>query len=234
MTDISLNITGKIDSEMVAILGAVNTLAAELAMNYVVVGATARDMVLHHGYGAKIQRVTVDVDFAIEVPDWGAFEAIKNGLSEQGFSETRNQHRLISPKNMVIDIVPFGGVEDESAKIGWPPDGDIVMNMLGFQEACESAEWVRIHENPDLDIPVVTPVGMTLLKLIAWTDRAKDKRKRDAEDMAYLLRNYEEIPAIGEALYGNVWEWSQGEVWIPTEDLGKQDHSKYTLQEKYV
>jgi len=41
-------------------------------MPYVVVGATARDLVLHYGHGAAIRRATQDVDFAIEVPDWPA------------------------------------------------------------------------------------------------------------------------------------------------------------------
>ncbi len=51
------------------------------------------------------------------------------------------------------------------------------MKVLGFQEACDNAEWVRIQENPELDVPVATPAGMSLLKIIAWTDRAGDLRR---------------------------------------------------------
>ena len=68
MTSALLNIAGKIDPGTVTIFEIVNRAIAELNMPYVVVGATARDLVLHYGHGAKIQRATQDVDVAIEVP----------------------------------------------------------------------------------------------------------------------------------------------------------------------
>ncbi|MES9856486.1 MAG: hypothetical protein ABW166_07785 [Sedimenticola sp.] len=78
-----LNIAGKIDPDTIAIFETVSQAMAELEMLYVVVGATARDLVLHYGHGAKIERATHDVDFAIEVPSWAAFEALKDKLCEQ-------------------------------------------------------------------------------------------------------------------------------------------------------
>ena len=119
-------------------------------------GATARDIVLHYGHGARIQRATRDVDFAIEVPDWIAFEALKDALCAQGFRTAKAQHRLIGPADAVVDLVPFGNIEDEKASIAWPPTGEVAMNVLGFQEACDAAEWVRIQNEPELDIPVAT------------------------------------------------------------------------------
>lgn len=165
-------------------------------------GASARDMVLHYGYGAKIQRATADVDFALQVPTWDAFATLKNALIANGFSETKTVHSLIGPNNWPIDIVPFGGVEDENANIQWPPSGDFVMNVLGFREALSNANTVRLCDAPILDIPVASPEGMAILKLIAWTDRAADLRKKDAKDIAYLLTNYENIPAVSDQLYG--------------------------------
>lgn len=197
-----LNIVGKIDAQTVAVFETVSRAVTDLHMPYVVVGATARDIVLHYGHGARIQRATRDVDFAIEVPNWAAFDELKNKLFEQGFKSTHAQHRLISTLNTVVDIVPFGGVEDEqTSTIAWPPDGEIAMTVLGFQEACEAAEWVRIQDNPVLDVPVATPAGMILLKIIAWTDRTRDMRKKDATDIAYLLSTYEKIQEVVDALY---------------------------------
>jgi len=77
------------------------------------------------------------------------------------------------------------------------------MKVLGFQEACDNAEWVRIQENPELYVPVATPAGMSLLKIIAWTDRAGDLRRKDATDLAYLLSTYEKIPRVTDILYGD-------------------------------
>ena len=201
MMSTSLNIAGTIDPQTVAIFETVSNVIADLDIPYVVIGATARDLVLHYGHGTRIQRATHDVDFAIEVPGWAALEVLKERLCDQGFKTTEAQHRLISPTDTVVDIVPFGHVEDEQASIAWPPKGEVTMSVLGFQEACDAAEWVRIQDEPELDIPVATPVGMVLLKLIAWTDRAKDLRKKDAMDIAYLLSTYEAIQEVVDALY---------------------------------
>jgi len=201
MTSTLLNISGKVDPRICEVFYSVNSVLSELKIPYIVVGATARDLVLHHGHGAKIQRATDDVDFAIEVADWNAFAIIKNTLCEKGFRETKAQHRLLSPAEMVVDIVPFGDVEDEEYSIAWPPKGETIMNVLGFKEACDNAEWLRIQEEPVLDIPVATPVGMSLLKIISWADRAIELRNKDAKDIAYLLSTYELIPDVKDTLY---------------------------------
>lgn len=201
MTSTLLNISGKIDPQTVALFEMVGRATIDLDMPYVVVGATARDIVLHYGHGADIERATHDVDFAIEVPSWAAFNALKERLCKQGFNTTKAKHRLISPMDTIVDIVPFGLVEDEQADIVWPPEGDVTMSVLGFQEACDNAELVRMRDEPGLDVPVATPVGMVLLKLIAWTDRAKDLRRKDARDIAYLLQSYEKIPEVINAVH---------------------------------
>lgn len=201
MMSILLNISGKVDPRICEVFYSVNLVLSELKIPYIVVGATTRDLVLHHGHGAKIQRATDDVDFAIEVPDWNAFSIIKNTLCEKGFRETKAQHRLLSPAEMVVDIVPFGDVEDEECSIAWPPKGETIMNVLGFKEACDNAEWLRIQEEPVLDMPVATPVGMSLLKIISWADRVIELRNKDAKDIAYLLSTYELIPEVKDTLY---------------------------------
>lgn len=197
-----LNIAGKIDQGTLSIYRAVNDAALNIGVPFVVVGATARDLVMHYGYGAPLERVTRDIDFGIQVPGWDAFYALKSALGVLGFSLARVEHRLYSPQGIPIDIVPFGGNQDENSEIRWPPKNDFVMNVLGFREACENALQVRVQEAPDLDIPVATPEGMMLLKLIAWTDRPREKRTKDATDILYLLKNYEQIPSVSEALYG--------------------------------
>lgn len=89
MISISLNISGKIDPGSVEICAAVSEVCSNLAIPYVLVGASARDMVLHHGHGARIQRATSDLDFGIQVPDWAGFKLLKAQLIEAGFRETK-------------------------------------------------------------------------------------------------------------------------------------------------
>ena len=176
------------------------------------VGASARDLVLHYGYGSRIERATADIDVGIEVPSWDAFQVLKEKLLEGGFSPTDAEHRLLSPDGTEVDIIPFGPIEDEHAEIAWPPDGDWVMNVLGFSEALENAQDVRIQEEPVVEIPVATPEGMVLLKLIAWVDRTPDMRSRDAKDLKYLLSTYENIPEVENELHQNQ-ELMEGYNW---------------------
>ncbi len=98
MTAPLLNISAKIDPALANLCAIVADCAAQLQMPYLVVGASARDMVLHHGYGAKVQRATADIDFALQVPSWDAFATLRKELLANGFSETNTAHRLIGPK----------------------------------------------------------------------------------------------------------------------------------------
>jgi len=60
MKGISINISGKLDQPVVELFQELNTTAKKLNISIIVVGATARDMVLHHGYEApKIGRAHV-------------------------------------------------------------------------------------------------------------------------------------------------------------------------------
>lgn len=198
-----LNISGRIDKDTVSLCQVVKNAADKLDIPFVLVGASARDIILHHAHGVRIDRATVDVDIGIQVPDWSAFSELKNALVRSGFSATDIQHRLISPSNLKLDIVPFGNVQNSGTNICWPPDGEKIMNVLGFQEACDNAEKVRLQEEPPVDIPVATPAGLALLKIIAWTDRQYNQRKNDAMDLYYLIDTYESIPAINERIFSN-------------------------------
>lgn len=79
-------------SDAVQVYTDVSEICDQLKIPYVVVGASARDIVLHFGHGAKIQRATTDIDFGIQVPNWDAFQLLKQELLSRDFKETRQQH----------------------------------------------------------------------------------------------------------------------------------------------
>lgn len=202
-----LNLSGKIDQQSVDLFILVNRIIVTLDLPYLVVGATARDIVYHHSFGAPVKRATTDTDFGIQVRSWEEFESLSQKLVSEGFKTTDSAQRFICPNNTKLDIVPFGPIEDEMAKIQWPPNGDIEMNVLGFKEALEHAFQVEIVTDPTLLIPVASPQGLALLKLIAWSDRDRNMRVRDALDIAYLLDHYEANNSVVERLYeGSVIE----------------------------
>jgi predicted nucleotidyltransferase len=201
MTISLINISGKLDQPTIELYRTVDEAAKAVGSTYLVVGASARDLLLHHGYGMVVIRATGDTDFGVQVTSWEQFDGIRNWLVSNGYQKTRMQHRLVSPAGLKIDIVPFGGIEREDSTISWPPEGAAVMNVLGFEDALNSAIEVCISEYPELRITIASAAGLALLKTIAWTDRSPDMRAKDAKDLLYLARTFEKLPFVD--VYGD-------------------------------
>ena len=177
-----------------------------LGIDFLVVGATARDSVFAYGYGCPVERGTTDVDFGIHVASWDEFNALKDRLLAAGYkADAHKIHKLsrVDAEGLPweIDIVPFGEIAGQDNMIRWPPGQDVVMSVFGFSEAFQHALDVQISEDPDIVIPVASPAGMCLLKLVSWLDRDVGLRVRDAIDFEYLIRSYTKIPEIRDAVY---------------------------------
>ena len=105
------------------------------------VGATARDLLLFHAHGGpQPSRRTRDIDFAITVDSWEAFEAVRNALlAQDNFNPSKVQHRRLYSSLTVpeveVDIIPFGGIASPQETITWPPEFDTAMNVASFEEA---------------------------------------------------------------------------------------------------
>ncbi|MDE1179349.1 nucleotidyl transferase AbiEii/AbiGii toxin family protein [Paraburkholderia sp.] len=177
-----------------ALLGRVCDTTRELGAACVVAGATARDILLWHVYGQRPDRATRDVDVAVCAVSWDAHEAFIAALEGTGlFARDRNaQQRLMfrdpeTGRPVPLDLVPFGQIEQPEGSIGWPPAGETVMRVLGFQEAFDTA--VDVEVDAGLVVPVVTLPALAVLKLLAWQDRRAQSNK-DASDLLLLLRHY--------------------------------------------
>lgn len=209
MKTTSVNITGKLPQGLeglVELYADIRGHTKELGVDFLVVGATARDMILVYGYDATEERSTTDVDFGIHVASWDEFSALRDRLLEAGYKpDAHRLHRLSYEDKeglpWEIDIVPFGKIADNGNVIRWPPGQDVVMSVLGFSEAFEHTLDVQISEDPDIVIPVASPAGLCLLKLVSWSDGEVGLRARDAADFEYVIRSYTKIPEIYNALY---------------------------------
>lgn len=51
------------------------------------------------------------------------------------FKTTKEYQRLIFQERLIIDLIPFGPIADNMGKIKWTPDEQIVMHIVGFEEA---------------------------------------------------------------------------------------------------
>lgn len=188
-----LDLSGKIDALTVEIFDAIAKITTANDIRFFLVGATARDLILHYGYGVPVERATEDIDLGVQVSDWTEFGRLKEELLEiRGFESTKETQRLLYQNHTPVDIVPFGDIQEQGNEISWPPDQSIRMSVLGFEDAYRSAQWVRLRSDPGLDVLVATPAGLATLKLIAWSDNPTERRK-DALDLAFLLRVYMDI-----------------------------------------
>ncbi len=170
------------------LLNAVASAASKLEIRWLIAGAMGRVLLLEEVYKLPPGRATQDVDFGVMVESWDHYQALIRRICEDGrfYQDTKLTLRLNSEYGS-IDLVPFGGVESDGNLLRWPPDGDFVMNVAGFREACDDA--VPVLVNDTLVVHVVSPVGLLLLKLVAWEDRHTTQPGKDAADIAYVLHH---------------------------------------------
>jgi predicted nucleotidyltransferase len=189
MTAFSLNLANKQEliplAELVADLRAV---ARDVTI--LLVGAVARDLLFFYSHGIRAGRATEDVDLAVAVADWNDFERLHESLLASGsFSpDPKVAHKLLYRRRMEVDFIPFGGVELPNGTIAWPPEGDTVMRVLGFQEAQASSISVLLPLGQQ--VAVVSLPMLAVLKVLAWSERRTREREKDASDIMLILEKY--------------------------------------------
>jgi predicted nucleotidyltransferase len=185
-----------VDPIAVSVMRAVDAVAKDLHLSYFLVGAMARDVLLGHVFGLNPGRATRDMDVAFALQDWEQFQQIRDRLiADGGFVVVRDvAHRLLfSPdgdtQSYIVDLIPFGGVEQPTHTIAWPPDMHTIMHVTGFSEALQTAPLVQVATG--FTVHVASLPGLALLKLFAWQDRGLED-SRDAIDLVTLCRHYAE------------------------------------------
>jgi predicted nucleotidyltransferase len=188
MTDICLDLSNKVPAGHVSIIRRVVQTAASLNLTTIfIVGAQARDLILQHTYDIPVLRATDDYDFGIVVENWDEFIKLRDLLvAQENFQRhPTKQQRLLHAEGAIVDLVPFGQLEESAGVIAWPPDFSVVMSTVGFREAYENSIEIRLA--PDLIVRVASLAGLALLKIIAWSDR---RFERDAQDLGLIMRHY--------------------------------------------
>jgi predicted nucleotidyltransferase len=185
MTNISLNLSGKIPDDLVKNIRLVVETIEGLQIPYFLIGAMAQRLILQIGYNIRT-RETEDIDFGIAVNSWEDYDKLKLALiaTNQFMIDRQPQRLLGKDRKTWIDIVPFGRIELPKGQISWQST-ETVMTTYGFTEAFNSALNVKIAD--DLTIKVVSLSGFVLLKFMAWSDR---KNHKDLQDIFLLMREY--------------------------------------------
>ena len=187
--------TVEVDESMLEVLASFSAAAEGVKATWLIIGATARIILLEQIYGWPQGIGTQDIDFAVQVGDWDHYQHLceyitKNDVFE---AERKPTKRFRTKENMVFDLVPYGGVENEVNQVFWPPDNDDVMTVRGFESAAKDA--VPVIVNQELMVQVVSPRGLCALKFFAWEERHQQHPGRDAKDIAYLYKHIESLYA---------------------------------------
>lgn len=176
-------------------LSLVREACAEAAVEFFVVGAAARDLLLEHVHGVQPFRSTGDVDIAVAVEGWAGYDRLIGTLVDgHGFHRTRVEHR-VTRGALVVDVVPFGDIANDRREVEWPTT-DRTMSVLGYPEAFDAAVGIQIGDAPP--VRVASLPGVVLLKLVAWGE-APHRRRNDPIDICMIMMDYGEV--AGNALF---------------------------------
>jgi len=142
----------QIDDDFYDLLSLFSKIAALEAVPWLMVGATARVLLLEKIYGWPKGIATEDTDLAVQVKSWEHYESLCNRLSEQE-SLKPLQHptkRFTTTGNLIFDLLPYGGVETGIKQVFWPPHNEQLMTVRGFERAHDDAIQVTINNKLDI------------------------------------------------------------------------------------
>ncbi len=185
-----LDISKKIDKLNLKILKIVKEIADNLNIEFFLVGATVRDMILNYIHGITIYRKTNDIDFAIRIKDWKEYKLLTNDIETKGFKKDERIMHRYRYNRMIIDFIPFGDISNNNETITWPDKDKREMSILGFEDVYKHTEELLIDIEPEIIIKTASVEGLVLLKIFAWNERAVDLRIKDAKDLYIILSTY--------------------------------------------
>lgn len=209
-----IDLLQKIDKEKVVVFEHIDKISKSLQIDFVIIGATARDMILHNVHNIDTVRATYDIDLAVQVANWNQFNVLKKSFISSGkFEASKIDHRIQFEDNTIIDLIPFGAIAKPNHILTLP--NNKTMDLTGFEEMFKSALTVRLRSRPILEIKFPSPSGLALIKLIAWHEKYPE-REKDAEDLFLIMSNYLDA-GTSERLYDQ------------ERDLLEMDNFDYTL-----
>jgi predicted nucleotidyltransferase len=170
-------------------------------IDFLLIGAYARNIFLKNKPDVPIPRYTYDVDVACQVKDWSEYHALLEILIDKyAFkNDARKRHRLLFGKdNAPLDVIPFGGIENEDGEIFWPPDFDACINVRGFRAALFSADEVEIGKT---SVKVIKPSLFALLKLVSYLE--DNSRTKDLKDFYFMASQYFDIIDANSRIYAD-------------------------------
>lgn len=184
------DISQKIDKLNLEILKKIKEITDRLQIDYFIVGATVRDMILNYVYNIIIYRKTNDIDFAVRVRSWDEYNLLAKEIEKAGFKKNERILHRYTYNGMIIDFIPFGNISGDDNTIIWPEKDVKEMNVIGFDDAYMNSSEILIQNNPEIIIKVASVESLVMLKIFTWNDRATNIRLKDAKDIYLIITTY--------------------------------------------
>lgn len=195
--------------------------ANRLGIEFILVGARARQFLLDWTDAGSPGRATTDWDFGVLVSSWHEYDTLIEALTgpKGAFSRSPIEHRVIHNNGTRLDLVPFGGIEADRGAITWPKSLKS-MTVLGFSETLSLSVKRTVGS---VELRMASVAALLLLKLISYADRAES---RDLEDIVFILGHRASVAEsrmfdeLAEALSLGLLEFSDAAPYLLGRDVG--------------
>lgn len=209
------------DKDLMEIVESLNKAVDELHIDFFLIGAQARNILLEEN-NITAYRLTEDYDFAVFINNDTMFDELKIFLINNfKFKAIDNiTHRLLYADNKLVDILPFGDIA-LNEYMEFNDKEETIISIIGFKEIY--SHMIEFGYDKD-DFKITSLAGLTVLKLIAWSDKPYIRTK-DIEDISIIMMNYFAI--YQEEIFEDYPEWFDDDIdtlYYGARLLGKHIH----------
>jgi predicted nucleotidyltransferase len=159
-------------------------------IDFYLIGAIAKNIWMDKIHRAALSKATKDFAVAILIPNKQTYEALKQHIvKEYPFAASQsNAFSFIWKEKYVVDLLPFGEIENEAARVIVDGKGFTSIDVPGFYEIyLNDLQTIQIENKTAFKITSLT--GIVILKLFTWNDRPESKEK-DITDTGDILHHY--------------------------------------------
>lgn len=109
----------QVDDAFCEMLLSFSIVAEDENVPWLLVGATARVLLLEKIYGWTRGIATADTDFAVQVASWEHYETLCDRLIQKGNFKPlqRPTKRFVTHHDLLFDLLPYGGVETDFKQV---------------------------------------------------------------------------------------------------------------------
>jgi predicted nucleotidyltransferase len=159
-------------------------------IDFYLVGAIVKNIWINAIHKKLQTRATKDFDVAILIPTKEIFQTLKQHLTANHpfAASSQNAFTLIWKEKFVVDLLPFGQIENEDAKVIVDGSGLVNISVPGFYEVYQN-DLRSVLAGNETSFKICSLIGIIILKFFAWNDRP-EAREKDITDIGEIMYHY--------------------------------------------